>query len=111
MTREFFLEDLQRLAQVHPSLLWDEKIVEFAPEISDFVLTTDQSVTVMVSVRDGVDAARVMVDDHVFEFVPAEELHDFLAAVISGDWEVVPKKGFMKPSRMVVRSGERLWES
>ncbi|WP_145811269.1 hypothetical protein [Kribbella amoyensis] len=111
LTRARFIEELNRLASTHPSLLWSERIIEYAPEVSDFVLTTDGPVTIVVSVRDDLDVARVMVDEHVFDFVPTVELHDFLAAVFSGRWEVLPKRGILTPGRMVVRSGERLWES
>ncbi|GAA2811756.1 hypothetical protein [Kribbella solani] len=111
LTRGGFLDDLLRLSQTHPGLLWEEKIVEPAPEVSDFYVTTDRIEPIIVSVRDGLEDARVMVDDYVFESVPASELYDFLAAVLDGDWEVRPKKGFWKPSQMEARRGDRRWLS
>ncbi|MFI6679457.1 hypothetical protein [Kribbella sp. NPDC050470] len=104
MSRKAFVEELGRLGNVHPSLLWEERVVALAPEVSDFVVTVDQPLTVIVSVRDGFEGARVIVDEFVFEYVPAVELHDFLSAVLSGAREV-------HRGRMVVRSGEQPWES
>lgn len=104
MSRKAFVEDLGRLGYAHPGLLWEERVVAFAPEVSDFVLTVDQPVTVIVSVRDGFEGARVIVDEFVFDDVPVAELHDFLSAVLAGAREVHRR-------RMVVRWGEQRWES
>jgi hypothetical protein len=111
MTRNGFLEDLLRLAQAHPSLLWEEKIVGFAPDVSDFYVTTDHTEPIIVSVRDGFEDTRVMIDDYVFEAVPASELYEFLAAVLDGNWEVHPKRRLWKSSRMEVHRGKQRWTS
>ncbi len=112
LTRTAFLEILSRLAGTDPSLLWEERTVEAEPAVSDFVLTTAGPVSVYVwGVRDEFDDLRVLVDDHTFDFVPAAELRDFLAAVLSGQAEVIPGRGLLRPARMVVRSGEQVWES
>ncbi|GAA1594419.1 hypothetical protein GCM10009804_58820 [Kribbella hippodromi] len=111
LTREGLLEDLLRLSRGCPSLLWEEKLVAHAPEVSDFYVTADHTEPIIVSVRDGFDDVRVMVDGYVFEDVPASDLYAFLAAVLDGDWEVHPNRGFWKPSRMEVHRGDQRWLS
>ncbi|MFB6718762.1 hypothetical protein ACFCV3_01300 [Kribbella sp. NPDC056345] len=112
MKRTAFLEILSDLADTDPTLLWEERTVEAEPAASDFVLTTAGPVSVYVwGVRAEFDDLRVLVDDHTFDFVPAAELRDFLAAALSGQAEVIPGRGLLRPARMVVRSGQQVWES